>query len=62
MRQAFLANFPFMSLAVIGQLLFFTVFVAAVLWVFRTGSKSFYEKLAALPLDQVAHGKEKQNG
>ncbi len=52
MKQSFLKNFPFMDLVVVGQLLFFTVFVCAIIWVFRSGSKGFYEKLAALPLDE----------
>ena len=52
MKQEFLRNFPMMDLVVVGQLLFFTVFVAALLWVFRSGSKGFYEKLAALPFDE----------
>lgn len=51
MKQAFLKNFPHMDLVVMGQLLFFAVFVAALIWVFRSGSKGFYEKLAELPLD-----------
>ncbi len=52
MKQDFLKNFPMMDLVVVGQLLFFTTFMCALFWVFRNGSKSFYEKLAALPLDE----------
>ncbi len=52
MKQEFLKNFPLMDLVVVGQLLFFTVFVAALFWVFRSGSKEFYQKLAHLPLDR----------
>lgn len=51
MKQQFLANFPFMSLVVAGQLLFFAVFLAALAWVFRSGSKKFYDQLATLPLE-----------
>ncbi len=51
MKQDFLKNFPMMDLVVVGQLLFFVVFICALLWVFRSGSKGFYEKLAALPLN-----------
>ncbi len=58
MKQAFLANFPFMSLVVAGQLLFLAVFLAALFWVFRSGSRAFYDKLAVLPLDGHPPGKE----
>lgn len=51
MKQAFLRNFQHMDLVVVGQLLFFAVFAAALVWVFRSGSKAFYDKLSALPLD-----------
>jgi len=51
MKQNFLKNFPLMDLVVVGQLLFFTIFLCALVWVFRSGSKGFYDKLAALPLD-----------
>lgn len=52
MKQEFLKNFPFMDLVVAGQLIFFAIFVGAVFWVFRSGSKNFYQKLAALPLEE----------
>lgn len=48
----FLQNTPHVDLVVCGELIFFAVFVAAVFWVFRKGSRGFYEKLAAIPLDQ----------
>ena len=35
----------------IGLLLFFTFFVAVVFWVFRKGSKQFYNQTAQMPLD-----------
>ncbi len=62
MKQEFLANFPFMNLVVLGQLLFFSVFVAAIVWVFRSGSRGFYEKLAALPLEFPTLEKEVRHG
>ncbi len=52
MKQQFLKNFPHMDLVVVGQLLFFAVFLCALVWVFRSGSKAFYEKLSTLPLDE----------
>lgn len=35
----------------IGLLLFFTFFVAVVFWVFRKGSKAYYNQTAKMPLD-----------
>lgn len=35
----------------IGLLLFFTFFVAVIFWVFRKGSKPFYNHTAQMPLD-----------
>ncbi len=57
MIQQFLSNFPFLDLVVAGQLLFFTIFLGALAWVFRSGSREFYDKLAALPLDEKENGK-----
>lgn len=57
MKQQFLSNFPFLDLVVVGQLLFFTIFLGALAWVFRSGSKEFYDKLAALPLDDKEYRK-----
>jgi len=57
MKQQFLINFPYMDLVVVGQLLFFTIFLGALVWVFRSGSREFYEKLAALPLENKENGK-----
>jgi cbb3-type cytochrome oxidase subunit 3 len=45
-------QFPMINLVLVGQLLFFTIFLGALLWVFRKGSKDFYQQLAELPLDQ----------
>lgn len=52
MKQQFLANFPYVSMAIAGQLLFMSVFVSSVFWIFRKGSKEFYAELAALPLER----------
>ncbi len=52
MKQAFLANFPYVSMAIVGQLLFMSVFIASIFWVFRRGSKELYAELASLPLDR----------
>lgn len=57
MKQQFLSNFPFLDLVVVGQLLFFTIFLGALVWVFRSGSKEFYDKLAALPLEDKEYRK-----
>lgn len=47
-----LAQFPLINLVLFGQLLFFSVFVGALFWVFRKGSNDFYQQLSELPLDQ----------
>lgn len=51
MIREFLKNCPYVDLAVAGQLIFFALFVAALAWVSRRGSKEFYEKLSQLPLE-----------
>ena len=42
------------DLVVLGELMFFAIFVFALIWVFRSGSKGFYDQLANLPLDNGA--------
>jgi cbb3-type cytochrome oxidase subunit 3 len=51
MPRNVLTHFPFLDLVVAGQLIFFAVFVGALIWIFRRGSKRFYDGLAALPLE-----------
>lgn len=48
--KQYLSQFPYGALATAGQLIFMAVFVGSIAWVFRKGSKTFYEKLAELPL------------
>jgi hypothetical protein len=50
--REFLKNYPYIDLAVAGQIIFFLLFVAAIFWVFRRGSGQFYEKLSHIPLDR----------
>lgn len=52
MKQQFLANFPYISMAIAGQLIFMTVFISSIFWVFRRGSKDFYAQLACIPLER----------
>lgn len=58
MKQQFLANFPYLSMAIAGQLIFMTVFISSIFWVFRRGSKEFYAQLAAIPLDRKENSHE----
>jgi cbb3-type cytochrome oxidase subunit 3 len=51
MPRDVLTHFPIIDLVVAGQLIFFTVFMGALIWVYRRGSKKFYAGLAALPLE-----------
>lgn len=58
MIREFLRNCPYVDLAVAGQLIFFCLFLAALVWVFRNGSKDFYDKLSQLPLEEKGHPHE----
>lgn len=49
MREAFV-YVPFLNLAIIGQLMFLSIFVGVLFWVFRKGAD--YSKLAQMPLDE----------
>ena len=52
MYSEVLKQFPMLDLVVVGELIFFTVFVSALVWVFRRGSKEFYDKLSRMPLEE----------
>lgn len=52
MIREVLAHLHWSTLPVISMFLFLSVFVGAVLWVFRKDSKTIYEKLGNLPLDR----------
>jgi cbb3-type cytochrome oxidase subunit 3 len=52
MIRQVLANFPLTNLVLVGQLLFFFTFLAVVAWVFRSGSKQFYDSLSRVPLEK----------
>ncbi len=47
-----LAKFPLMNLVCTGEVIFFLVFLAALVWVFRKGSKNFYKELSNLPTQE----------
>ena len=50
MHRDVLTHFPLMSLVVFGQLLFFAIFLGAIVWVFRRRSREFYQDLSQMPL------------
>lgn len=50
MKQQVLAHFTDIYLIAIGFFLFFSVFLGAIFWVCRKGSKKNYEYLSQLPL------------
>ena len=54
MREV-LTQFPWMSMVLASQILFLATFLAVLAWVFRPASKSFYNKLANLPVDNGAN-------
>lgn len=49
--QAF-ARFPMVWLTCIGLLLFMGVFIGALLWANRKGSRDFYARMAAIPMER----------
>jgi hypothetical protein len=53
-----LKNFPLDRFAVAGELIFLTVFLLALAWVYRKGSADFYGKLSRLPLDRLGDSRE----
>jgi cbb3-type cytochrome oxidase subunit 3 len=52
MKQLALSQFNDIYLIVIGFFLFFSVFIGAVLWAYRKGSKKHYDYLSQLPLHE----------
>jgi cbb3-type cytochrome oxidase subunit 3 len=58
MKNEVLSLFPYINLVVVGQLTFFTVFVGALFWVYRRGGKSYYDRLANLPLEEEGGSRE----
>ena len=47
MYQQYLAKFPMTNLVVAGELIFFFVFLAIAIWVYRRGSEKIYADLSA---------------
>lgn len=45
------SRFPLPWLTVVGLLIFFTVFVGVLVWVFRRGSAELYQQMAQAPLE-----------
>ncbi|MAF90529.1 MAG: cbb3-type cytochrome c oxidase subunit 3 [Bdellovibrionota bacterium] len=46
-----LSDYPFVDLSVIGFLIFFLIFCGMLFWIFRKGSKKFYNDMSNLPLE-----------
>lgn len=51
MYQQHLSKFPHINLVIAGELIFFIVFIAIAIWVFRSSQKGFYQKLSTELLD-----------
>lgn len=51
MKSEVLSKFTMTYLPAMGFVLFFCLFVGAVIWVFRPASKEFYKKMSKLPLE-----------
>jgi cbb3-type cytochrome oxidase subunit 3 len=60
MKAEILSRFPHIWLSCIGLLLFVGVFLGALGWVFRKGSREFYSALSRGPLElkQQEEGKQ----
>jgi cbb3-type cytochrome oxidase subunit 3 len=56
LKSTALSNFDETLLPTIAFFLFFSLFIAALVWVFRKGSNNFYDKMGNLPF-----GKELKN-
>lgn len=52
MMSQVLAHFHLPFLSCLGLLLFLTVFVGSVLWVYREDSRAFYEQVQNFPFDE----------
>jgi cbb3-type cytochrome oxidase subunit 3 len=50
MIQQVLKSFPLTDLTAFGLLLFLATFCGVLAWVFRKGSRSFYQELSMLPI------------
>ncbi len=46
-----LSNFPLAWLSCVGMFIFLSIFLSACFWVYRKGSKDFYQDLSKLPLE-----------
>ncbi len=53
MIQKVLLYYELPVLVCLGLLLFMTVFIATLIWVFRKGSTNFYQGLEQLPLQDL---------
>jgi hypothetical protein len=51
MYRDVLTHFPWTSLVLTSELIFFAVFSGSLFWIFRKGSKDFYDRLANMPGD-----------
>jgi cbb3-type cytochrome oxidase subunit 3 len=52
MKAEYLAHYGLTYLNCFGMLLFLAIFVGALIWVYRRSSKSFYQYMEALPLQE----------
>ena len=51
MLREVLTKFPYINLVITGQLIFLSVFIGVLFWVFRSKSLCTYNYLANIPLD-----------
>lgn len=53
MIQKVLSHYHLYQLTCVGLILFMSVFVSALIWVFRKASSKVYQELAQLPLEDL---------
>lgn len=53
MIQRVLSHYHLPGLTCLGLILFMSIFIGALIWVFRKGSKNVYETLEQLPLKDL---------
>ena len=51
MIRELLTNLHWSTLPTLGMMLFLTLFVGCLLWVYRKGSEQIYQKISQLPLE-----------
>lgn len=52
MKSQVFKNFDLTILPTIGMILFLTIFIGMIFWIYRKDSKDIYKELSQMPLDE----------